>query len=145
MQPGLEHLLDVSASSGVREAALNPTFRDDDQGWNLVDAESRRKSWTISDLDVMDDEGVVITSPLKHLGQEALDPSTSTVDLRVEEDETRPCLSGLLGRAELLSRVGDAVDPARHEHCRSVRHPAAGRGFVTAVARLDGRAARRIP
>ena len=68
MQPGLEHLFDVSASARVGEASLYPPIRDDDQRRNLIDAESRCEIWMLSDLDVMDDEGVVVTTPLKHLG-----------------------------------------------------------------------------
>jgi hypothetical protein len=87
------------------KAGLDTTVGDHQQRWHLLDPEVLGQVGPLIDIDLAEDEGAVVLSPLEHLGEEAFDPSAGTVELGVEEDE----LGHLEETFVLEPQAGDAA------------------------------------
>jgi hypothetical protein len=96
VQPGFQHVLDVTAAARVREPALDATFGHDEQRRRLLDTESLDEVGTLVDIDLVEDERSVVLATLEYLGDEAFNPAATSAHLGVEEHQLRASLRYLL-------------------------------------------------
>src|SRR5262249_7392930 len=78
MEPRGEKLFDVPTALRVREPGLGAAVGDHDERRDGLDLEALDELDLSVGVDAEDLERVVIRAPLKHLGEEALDPTTAS-------------------------------------------------------------------
>lgn len=74
-QPGSEEPLDVSAATRSLEAALDALSLDHHDRGQLADVKALSEVGVLIDVDVLQLERLVVTPPLQHLREIALDAS----------------------------------------------------------------------
>ena len=74
-EPRGKRRADLVAASRLLDAHLNALVLDYDQGWETLDAAPAGKVRTGPVVDPVELEGVVVSPPLKHLGEETFHPA----------------------------------------------------------------------
>ena len=98
LQPGLEELLDLAATSCVLEPTSDPIAFHDQQRRQRRDPEPRDQVRALLLRDPVEGEGVVISSALQDLRQVSLGPSAAASPRRMEEEKAPLCRCNAAGQ-----------------------------------------------
>src|SRR5215210_6419474 len=95
LEPGREELLDLATAPRRLEPPPDRLVLDDHERWDCLDVEAVEQVGMLLLRDVMQNERVVVLTPLQHLGDEAFDSAAAPRHRRMEEHQawaprTRP-------------------------------------------------------